>query len=66
MNAGVARSAGALRQRVRIDVRGAVQGVGFRPFAWREATARGLAGFVVNTPRASPSRRKARPRRSPT
>jgi len=38
------------RGRVRIDVRGAVQGVGFRPFAWREAIARGLAGFVVNTP----------------
>ena len=45
------RSGDALRQRVRIDVRGAVQGVGFRPFAWREATALGLAGFVANTPK---------------
>ena len=44
------QSADALRQRVRIDVSGAVQGVGFRPFACREARALGLAGFVVNTP----------------
>ena len=37
-------------QRMRIVVAGAVQGVGFRPFVYREATARGLAGFVTNTP----------------
>jgi hydrogenase maturation protein HypF len=35
--------------RVKIRVRGAVQGVGFRPFIYREATARGLAGWVGNT-----------------
>ncbi len=50
MRAEAPPPAAALRRRVRIDVRGAVQGVGFRPFAWREATARGLDGFVVNTP----------------
>ena len=36
--------------RERISVAGTVQGVGFRPFVWREAAARGLAGYVVNTP----------------
>ncbi len=36
--------------RVRIAVTGNVQGVGFRPFVWREASARELAGHVVNTP----------------
>ncbi len=40
----------ALRGRERIAVTGNVQGVGFRPFVWREASARGLAGHVVNTP----------------
>ena len=38
------------RGRERIAVTGTVQGVGFRPFVWREASARGLAGYVVNTP----------------
>jgi hydrogenase maturation protein HypF len=32
----------------RIEVRGIVQGVGFRPFVWREATRRGIAGRVRN------------------
>ncbi|MDI6893974.1 MAG: carbamoyltransferase HypF [Bacillota bacterium] len=36
------------RQRWRVTVRGTVQGVGFRPFVWRAATARGLRGWVAN------------------
>ena len=38
------------RIRERIAVTGTVQGVGFRPFVWREASALRLAGYVVNTP----------------
>jgi hydrogenase maturation protein HypF len=34
--------------RTRAYVSGLVQGVGFRPFVWREATNRGLSGWVGN------------------
>ncbi len=34
--------------RTRVIVTGLVQGVGFRPFVWREAVSRGLSGFVGN------------------
>ena len=34
--------------RTRAHVSGLVQGVGFRPFVWRQATAHGLSGWVSN------------------
>lgn len=34
----------------RIVVKGIVQGVGFRPFVYREASRYGILGFVCNTP----------------
>ncbi len=37
-------------QRRRLIISGQVQGVGFRPFVYREAVARGLSGYVGNTP----------------
>src|SRR5499427_1513645 len=36
-------------QRLRITLRGAVQGVGFRPFVYRLATEMSLNGWVLNS-----------------
>ncbi|TRZ51780.1 carbamoyltransferase HypF [bacterium] len=35
--------------RLRVTIRGAVQGVGFRPFIYRLATGMGLVGWISNT-----------------
>ena len=35
--------------RLRVVIRGAVQGVGFRPFVYRLATGMGLTGWVINS-----------------
>jgi hydrogenase maturation factor HypF (carbamoyltransferase family) len=37
------------RERAKVAVRGAVQGVGFRPFVYHLATALGLEGWVSNS-----------------
>ncbi len=34
----------------KITIKGVVQGVGFRPFVYREAMAHNIMGFVINTP----------------
>jgi hydrogenase maturation protein HypF len=36
-------------QRLRLDITGAVQGVGFRPYVYRLANTEALGGFVCNT-----------------
>ncbi len=38
------------KERLRAAIRGAVQGVGFRPFVYRLATELGLTGWVKNSP----------------
>jgi hydrogenase maturation protein HypF len=43
----------SLRQRLHLEVRGAVQGVGFRPFVYRLANELGLAGWVNNSPQGA-------------
>ena len=35
-------------RRLRVEIHGAVQGVGFRPFIYRLATELGLHGWVIN------------------
>jgi len=53
MNSGEAAAErparGAGLERMRLEVAGAVQGVGFRPFVYRLAEAERLSGFVANT-----------------
>ncbi len=39
-----------MRERLRLAIRGAVQGVGFRPFVYRLAQELALDGWVVNSP----------------
>ncbi|MGF6812952.1 hydrogenase maturation protein HypF [Paraburkholderia sp. Clong3] len=46
---GVDTAEAGTRLRLRLDVTGAVQGVGFRPFVHRLAVGEGLGGFVRNT-----------------
>ena len=44
----IAAQSGHSIQRLRLRVRGCVQGVGFRPFAYKLARAMHLSGFVLN------------------
>ncbi|MFB9950657.1 carbamoyltransferase HypF [Rhizobium puerariae] len=48
MAGAIARSVANPVRRLRLRVRGAVQGVGFRPFAYRLARRMRLSGFVLN------------------
>lgn len=39
-----------MQQRIKISIKGAVQGVGFRPFIYKLANSLGLKGYVLNNP----------------
>jgi hydrogenase maturation protein HypF len=39
-----------LQKRIKISIKGAVQGVGFRPFIYKLANSLGLKGYVLNNP----------------
>ena len=49
MSAAVAFAGEASVERIRLEIAGAVQGVGFRPFVYRLARSQALRGFVRNT-----------------
>ncbi len=48
---GAVADRAALKQRLRVEIHGAVQGVGFRPFVYRLATDLALRGWVINDTR---------------
>ncbi|MGP3998970.1 carbamoyltransferase HypF [Streptomyces sp. 8N706] len=49
------------RERLRVSVRGVVQGVGFRPFVYALAGELGLSGYVTNTPEGVEAEVEGRP-----
>ena len=51
MPTALPEAASLATQRLQLSARGAVQGVGFRPFVYRMARELGLVGWVGNTPR---------------
>ena len=41
------------RERIRLTIRGTVQGIGFRPFVFRLAQDLSLGGWIANTPQGT-------------